>query len=336
VRSLRRLSIAGFGLVLGLLTGGPARGAEACLGLLPAGFEGAEALTRAKALFRGGVEAYQQADYRGAVDHFLCADREHHSPLFAFNIALSYEAMDDVATALRWFRGFVRIEARGSDADTARTRIALLEAALQRRGVQQVTVYSSPPAAVLEVDGRVVGVTPHSLELSPGQHQYRLQLGGHRASAGTFDLRVDRALDIEVSLTRDAAVGANLSVPPASDAPASAQDSAARVGDHHPARPWAWVIGGAGAAAIAVGVGFELARRSAEDDLRSGSQAGYYDRYDSLIEQRNSARWLVGAGSVLVLGSGVVFWLTREQPAADVALQGCGTSGWCLRTGGRF
>ena len=38
-------------------------------------------------------------------------------------------------------------------------------------GVQQVSVFSEPPGAMLSIDERPLGLTPLTLELNPGQHR---------------------------------------------------------------------------------------------------------------------------------------------------------------------
>jgi hypothetical protein len=78
---------------------------------------------------------------------------------------------------------------------------------------------------------------------------------------------------------------------------------------------------GAGTAALATSVGFELSRRAAEDDARhASSQTGYADRLDAMDSRQAAARWFGVAGGGLLLASGVLFVLDahagREQRTA--------------------
>src|SRR6185295_15125674 len=155
----------------------------------------------AKAHYETGTAAYEEHRYREAIDELSCANQLLKSPAFSYNIAVTYEAMSDAASALRWYREHAREGGAEVDTPALRAKLAELEAKLQSRGVQQVTVRSLPSAAVLSIDDQPSGLTPFSVELRPGRHRYRLTATGQQTAEGWFELRPDRALDVAVELT---------------------------------------------------------------------------------------------------------------------------------------
>src|SRR5688572_18926406 len=149
----RWLAILWFSCALLAATPVPAQPAE------PAPAEAAQpaqtppdpAIEQARSRFQQGVRAYEERRYRDAVDLLLEADRAMHSPAFAYNIGLAYEAMEDAASALRWFRTYLREAPDTEDRPAVEKRIAALEAALQKRGIQQATVLSKPEGATVTI-----------------------------------------------------------------------------------------------------------------------------------------------------------------------------------------
>ena len=83
-------------------------------------------MDHARERFQAGVRAYEEGRYRDAVDLLLEADRSMHSPAFAYNIGLAYEAMEDQASALRWFRSYLREAPDTEDRPAVEKRIAEL------------------------------------------------------------------------------------------------------------------------------------------------------------------------------------------------------------------
>ncbi len=291
----------------------------------------------ARTHYRAGLGAFDAKRYREAVDHLTCANQLLPNPAYAYNIAITYEAMGDVPTALRWYREHRRQAGESADS-AALAKITELEGKLQARGVQQVSVLSEPPGAALSVDDRALGLTPLTFELNPGLHRYRLALAGHETVEGSFELRVDRSLDVEAELTEareapsaPAAPGAHADARAERDAGEPAR-SGARVGT------WTWVSLGAGTALLGGALGFEWRRSQLDGELEQASQADYQDRHDAMTAHQTSARVLAGVGAGALIAGGVLLALdlSRDEGDANVALEPCTDEGLCLAATGAF
>ncbi|HET9934010.1 MAG TPA: PEGA domain-containing protein, partial [Polyangiaceae bacterium] len=154
----------------------------------------------AKAKYQAGVEAYDKHRYKDAVDLFLEADKAAPSAALSFNIGRAYERLGDDTSALRWYRDYLRRSVNAPNAAAVRETVEKLAVALSKKGLQQVTVLSSPAGATVTVDEQAVGVTPWTGELSPGKHQVLLTLRGYSDGAQEFELRPTEPLDLSLRL----------------------------------------------------------------------------------------------------------------------------------------
>ncbi len=293
---------------------------------------------RAKAHFQAGLAAYDAKRYSEAVDHLSCANQLLPNPAFTYNIAVTYEAMGDVPTALRWFREHRRLAGADADTDALNAKVAELEGKLQARGVQQVSVFSEPSAATLSIDDRPVGLTPLTLELNPGSHRFRLTLSGHEATEGSFELRIDRSLDVRAELPPEREPRSEPPALPGALPTASEPEAPGAEGSSASIGTWTWVSLGAGALLLGGALGFELRRAQADADLDGASQADYQARYDAMETQQTPARVLAGLGTAALIGGGVllVLDLGRSETEPDVAVLGCGEQGMCFGASGAF
>ncbi len=286
----------------------------------------------ARARYETGVAAYREGRYREAIDAFLAADRLSPRAALSFNIARAYDKLEDVAKALEFYRDYLRREKAPQNGAETRARVKELEAALAHRGVQQISVRSNPSGASLRIDGRLVGTTPWTGELTPGKHWAAVSAPGQPEQSREFELLAARAIDLELDLNGGTTSGA---VPPK----ASGESTAAPV-DHRESRagrgvtPWQWVALGAGAAALTASLAVELSRQGIEDDLPSTVGRDYDARYDTMESRKVTARVLLGAGAALAITGGVLLYLdSRAQSSARI---GCGPGGCVGRWETRF
>jgi hypothetical protein len=285
----------------------------------------------AKQRFDEGVNAFREHRWADAVRAFRQADAISPSAPLSFNIAKAYERLDDTAGALRWYRDFMRRNPQAPNAAEVQARITTLAEALAQRGLQQLTVLSTPSGASVTIDEQQIGTAPITLELSPGQHHARLELPGYAAQQADFvlDARTPRDLSLRLEALGPAPATAP-SAPPASPSNAPTNPPTSPAGSAPGARPFGpapWIVLGAGAASLVGALGFELARRSAESAAKSDSQLDYPEHFDAMESRQTTSRVLLGVGGALLVTGGVLLVLNQpKQPPAALAL-GCGPNG---------
>jgi tetratricopeptide (TPR) repeat protein len=282
-----------------------------------------------KARYERGVEAYTAGRYKDAIDLFLQADALAPSAALSFNIARAYEKISDDAATLQWYRDFRRRAPDAKNGEEVDELIHKLEAALAKKGVQQLTVLSNPLGATVVIDDQPMGVTPYTGQLPPGTHKVVLSLRGYADSEQKVELPADRAQDLQVPLvparertaspppTGDATAGpGGVGQPPGSGTPSPTPDRATgpRFGI------WPWVGLGAGALALGGSLGFEMARRTAESDAKNDpTQVGYKEKLDREHSRQTTARVLVAVGGALAVTGGVLLVIDltsgRSAPA---------------------
>lgn len=285
----------------------------------------------AKLEFKRGSQLYEAGQYRDAVAAFMAADKLAPSAALSFNIALAYEKLDDASGALRWYRDYLRRSPRAPNATSVEARVNELSIKLGRRGQQQLTVVSIPDGASLQIDGRPVGVTPFTGELPLGPHRVRLELSGYRAA--------DRELTLSPNAARELNVTLDASASPAVQAEKSGKNTDATLRDSDGRRfgvaPWLFV--GGGLASLGGALGFELARRSRQDDARNApSQVAFKPEADAMQRHQTTARVLAGVGGALFVTGGVMLLFNTRAPAAPRVALGCTPSGCNAAAQGSF
>jgi hypothetical protein len=255
----------------------------------------------------------------------------------SFNIARAYEKLGDSSGALAFYRDYLRREPAAKNAAEVRGFIESLEDKLAQKGVQQLSVRSTPKGATVVIDGEPVGVTPWTGDLPPGAHRVTLELRGYGATQRDIELLPHDALDQEFLLEAEAeGERVNASVP-LTPPPARAQEL-----ERAPSfGVWPYVALGAGAAALGGALYFEIARQDAEDDARSEpTQIGYHDAYERMESRQTASRVLVGVGGALALTGGALLVIElASKPKGDArpeAVLGCGPLGCAVTARGRF
>jgi tetratricopeptide (TPR) repeat protein len=294
------------------------------------GAQGSEEDRRAfsRQRFLEGVAAYEGGRFKDAIDLLLEADAAMHSPAFAYNIGLAYDAMGDAASALRWLRTYLREHPGADDRASVERMVGGLEQRLERRGVQQVTVLSAPEGATVLIDGRAVGVTPWTGELPPGRHVAILQLRGHADAESVFDLEASRARDVAFALTparREASAATFASTAEGST------PSTGRAG----MGPWPWITLGVGAGVLGGALAFELLRARAVGRAEEAAQIDYLDALQAARTHQRTARILAGVGGALVVTGVVLVVVDLGSASAPArAALACTPTGCSLTAGG--
>ena len=255
---------------------------------------------QARQLYLLGAEAFTTQRNADAIYYFRQAERLVPSAKLTYNIALAYDEMGDTGSALREYRAFLAMEPGSVHRDEARERIAQLEAALAKLGVQQLRVVSEPAGALLRIDDDMVGVTPWVGELPPGQHELRLDHPGHQTRSSRVALSAQHAADVQLTLA---------ATPPAEPA---------QPGVLSRIQPLSWTFLGVGVASIAGGVGFELSRAtSSERAGRAGSAESVARAQGAADAKQMASLLLLGAGGAFVVGGGVLIVLDLNRDSAN-------------------
>lgn len=269
-------------------------------------------LSRAKRLFEEGVQAFAEHRYTDAVRAFLQADALEPSPPLSFNIARAFEHLDKPSDALQFYRDYLRRKPDAKNAAEVRARVDELAGVLAQRGVQQLTVLSTPSGATVTVDRHALGNTPFTGEFAPGIHHVRLERPGYSAVEADVDLAARTPDELVLSLEPlPAAVPtAPAEARTSGDLPPRDSRRSTRVWDAAP-----WLVLGAGGASLMGALGFELARRSAESAARHSTQPDYPEHFEAMESRRTTARVFAGVGGALLATGGL--WLLFRQPASS-------------------
>lgn len=295
----------------------------------------------AQASHRAAVAAYARGHYRDAIDLFLEANRSYPSAAFSFNVARCYEQLDDAPSALAWYRDYLRRSVNASDAAAVGRVIAKLERRLAQKGVQQVSILSTPVGATVAIDGTPVGVSPWTGALAPGVHAVDLTLAGYERASEQFELTPEHARDVTLTLVVAAKpVPAEL---PARSAVATARQNASPtsdVRDGNAALSTAgWLGLGAGGAALGGALVFEILRRSAEKDAEGEPmQIRFAHDVETMQSRQTVARVLAGMGAALAVVGGVLLIVAGQiehAPQPQLAFS-CTPSKCNASVAGRF
>lgn len=263
---------------------------------------------QAKAKYEQGVEAYRAEHYADAVRSFLEADAISPSAALSYNIARAYEKLSDDAQALRWYRNYLRINPNAANAADVTRYVERLSLALSKKGIQQLTVLSTPAGATVAIDGNPLGVTPLTVELSPGPHTALLSKRGFADASSPVELPASHPIDVAVEL-RVAPVTANVA---ASGPP----------GRRFGVAPW--VTLGVATACLGGALGFELARRSAQNSAQKEDvQLNFENDVSAMNSRRTTSRVLLLTGSALAItGVALLAFNKRLTPESRAVVAG--------------
>jgi tetratricopeptide (TPR) repeat protein len=268
----------------------------------------ADATHAARTQQRAARDAYERGDYRTAIEGFVAADRLRPRAALSFDVAKAYDGLGDSSRALAAYRQYLRRSARVADLASVRDRIEVLAGKLASRGVQQITVSSSPIGASTFVDGEPIGRAPVSLDLPPGIHEVTLRAPGYPSASTRVDLAVDRPLDVSLDLAAPELASAKQA--PTAESRAKLE---ARTPETHPntaLRVSGFAALGAGVAALGGALSVEVLRRNSNESSKPPTSA----EQDSQRTQKALAGVLVGAGGALAAVGGVLLMAAYASP----------------------
>jgi tetratricopeptide (TPR) repeat protein len=280
--------------------------------------ENADDVKKAKELFQRAQTLYKQARYAEAIDKFEEAYAVRPHPVIFFNIGKCYEQLNETPKALRAYRDYLRLMPDAKDRDTVTDAIANLERRLKERGVQQLMVFADPPAAKISVDGKELGTSPASVELTAGNHMLTVTAEGFEPVERSFVMNTSRSTEMTINLRpaakdvpppppppvvdvpkKEEPKTASLTPPPKTDTPIiTAPEPAKKKG-----KVWTWVSGGVAVAGAGAALGMGLAANGASAELRGSEHTqaeaqALHDKAQGLATGANVA-WGVAAAAAV-------------------------------------
>lgn len=249
------------------------------------------------------------------------------------NTANCHETIDRTATAWAEFRDALELAVRRGDyrAEYARSRIAALEPRLVRLTV-------SPPSTmprdltVMRGDVDITSLLGVDIVVDPGHHTITASAPGYKPWTTDVEVTRDRpreAIAIPVLVPRDGVPPTTPTKPkdakPISLVPAAITSLRVAPATAKPAtshrRLWAVVIGGAGLATAAVGLGFGVHAQRSWDASRDPSHCNdanicTAEGTAEIATARRAATtstWLVASGGALLVTAAVVWWTAPSR-----------------------
>jgi hypothetical protein len=255
---MRTLALA---LSLGLFSLAPAFAAEPAVD---------DATARAKEAFSAGQQLYKAGRYAEAVTRFEAAYAAKPHPSILFNIARCWEALDEVAKALRSFKDYLHADPDAKDKQAVVDSIANLERKLRAKGLQQIMIFAEPKDATITVNGKLLGTSPASTELPAGEHSLAVRAPGFTTVERTFTMQLAKGSELTVVLEKTGGVAS-------SDAPVNGPGltPSATAETSLTATPkkrgpvFAWVASGLAVAGLGTGIALGVASANTSATLHS-------------------------------------------------------------------
>jgi hypothetical protein len=127
----------------------------------------------------------------------------------------------------------------------------------------------------VSIDGRVVGVSPLTIELPKGPHTFSAEAAGFSPTQRQFEVKLEAAADVTLQLPRaptDAPLQVSTNPATGTDSPPPPPPLVSET-ESAPRKPYvfAWVGTGLTVAAVGVGTVLYLLASGAQSDLRSSS-----------------------------------------------------------------
>lgn len=321
----------------------------------------------AEQLHRAALVAFARGRFQTAIARWTDANELRASAAIAFNIARSYEKLDDEANAVTWYRSYLAAVERPHDQSRVARRVEQLEQELSLSARQQVTIRSIPSGASIRIDDGELATTPWTGSLAPGPHVVATDLVGYYDLSQHFNLPRDQPLALDLVLTRSRTqerkralattqaartvptpVGLTPLTPIAAPEPpvtsrrlrVDGDDPAATATQGGTLSLLGIITLAAGTAALAGALALETMRSRAEDDaMKQQTQIGFAASVKTMRSRQTLARIFGIGGAALIAGGGVMLlWpaSTEERPPSTRLALLCPLSGCGAAVTGRF
>lgn len=288
----------------------------ALLAHAPAALAAEDAAARSKELFQEAQKLYKLQKYAEAIVKLDEANALKPHPVINYNIARCHEQLGDVPKALRAYRDYLRLSPDAKDKQAVSDSIANLERRLKDRGLQQVIVFAEPETATIAVDGKELGKSPASTELTAGEHKVTVKADGHEPVDRAFAVPSGRSSELTIALKPAG------SAPPVASEPAKTEPRSETVAAVTPAstvtatpaqkprgRLFTWVAAGVAVVGLGAGIGLGVTASGAAGRLQAG-----------LAPDRMTADAWVGQARGMSLGANVCYGVAAVALVAAAVL----------------
>ncbi|MFO0674970.1 MAG: PEGA domain-containing protein [Polyangiaceae bacterium] len=158
-------------------------------------------LAAARELDQEGVRAFTDGRFRTAMDYFDAAARLGGPASELWNMAKCQQKLEDMEGAASTIEKYLsRKDLTAEDRAEANRELAEI-----RRRPSRVTVLTTPAGATVVVDDKrqtVMGKSPTTFDLPPGDHVLRVEMPGHAPSSKSVTTGLGRPVIVELSLSK--------------------------------------------------------------------------------------------------------------------------------------
>ncbi len=161
----------------------------------------AQDLAAARELDQEGVRAFTDGRFRTAMEFFDAASKLGGPASELWNMAKCQQKLEDGEGAASTIERYLARKDLSVD-DRAEANRELGEI---RRRPSRVTVITEPAGATVVVDDKrqvVMGKSPTSFDLAPGDHTLRVELPGHSPTTKSITTNFGRPIIVELSLSK--------------------------------------------------------------------------------------------------------------------------------------
>ncbi|MBL8921396.1 MAG: tetratricopeptide repeat protein [Myxococcaceae bacterium] len=178
-------------------------------------------LVEAERLFTEGDARFRAGDLDEAERSFAKSYALLPLGATAWNLARCTEQARKHASAIGWYRRYLRLEPTAKDRKQVEAAVRTLEKRLAARGVQALTVFITPPDAQASVDAGAVAGDGATFELTAGPHALEVFAPTFVTAQLEVVVSLSASQEVAVTLTPKppAALDEGFVLPPALDAP---------------------------------------------------------------------------------------------------------------------
>ncbi len=309
-------TFVGQGTALAQPTPKPAAGAAAPKGpaAKPAAGAAAKPATNdAKTHYLAGEAKFKTADYAGALADFQAADAIKGTPQAARFIGLCQDKLGHYPEAIAAYDRFLgdvppKLAKEGDEIKAREAEIKALPG--------KVHAESSPPGAVVQLDGKNVGNasgTPTDFDAAPGHHSLHFASEGRIPVDKDIDVGFASKQDVNVSLE---AIPAPVAVVPVAPVPVPVPAAPPPPPPEPRSKLPAYVTGGLAIVAAGVGTAFGIVALGDKSDFDKNPSTSKADDGENHALIADMA---FGVAITLGVTSAVLFLTKDEAPAASAS-----------------